>query len=412
MTPPVPRPLARIALVVALVLAGAAALVAPAGADPVAAAPPPPVADPRLSTALDGVAVSSPAYDRASRQYASDWSSQLEAQGRQSAASTLLAQLATQQAGLEADLQAAVARHDQAQARVIEIKASVQTMAVALFVQGGPDPSGLSVFDPAQGEQVQTAQALVETVSQGRLADLTTLQAVVASTHAQAGRDLAGLDDVSHRQQAATAELAQAGRQLASATAAVAHDQTQVADTRLTASVTGTDLSLVVLDAYWKAAAAMAVRQPTCQITWPVLAGIGRVESANGTFGGDQVSASGEEATPIIGIALDGTNGTQRIPATDGGALTGDPVYDHAVGPMQVLPSAWSRYGQDGNGDGKADPQNMYDAALTAAVMLCRYGPLNTDAGLSTTFFHYNPSQAYVTEVLGYTHAYAAALTI
>ena len=39
--------------------------------------------------------------------------------------------------------------------------------------------------------------------------------------------------------------------------------------------------------------------------------------------------------------------------------------------------------------------------------MLCRYGPLDTDAGLRTTFFHYNPSQAYVDEVLGYTHDYA-----
>jgi membrane-bound lytic murein transglycosylase B len=92
---------------------------------------------------------------------------------------------------------------------------------------------------------------------------------------------------------------------------------------------------------------------------------------------------------------------------TDGGALDGDATYDHAVGPMQLLPSAWRRYGRDGNGDGKEDPQNMYDAAAAAAVMLCRYGPLDTDAGLRTTFFHYNPSNAYVDEVLGYTHDYA-----
>ena len=46
--------------------------------------------------------------------------------------------------------------------------------------------------------------------------------------------------------------------------------------------------------------------------------------------------------------------------------------------------------------------------ALAAGVMLCRYGPLDTDAGLQTAFYHYNPSAAYVAEVLGYTHTYAA----
>ena len=107
----------------------------------------------------------------------------------------------------------------------------------------------------------------------------------------------------------------------------------------------------------------MAILQPACRLSWPALAGIGRVESGNGTFGGDSVGADGEEATPIIGIALDGTNGTQRITDTDGGALDHDPVYDRAVGPMQVLPSAWRRYGLDGNGDGQRDPQNLYDAA-------------------------------------------------
>jgi membrane-bound lytic murein transglycosylase B len=230
----------------------------------------------------------------------------------------------------------------------------------------------------------------------------------VAATHAQAGRDLTGLADVTRGQDVAQGQLSGAQRDQASAEAALVRDRTRVADARLTASVTGTDLSLVVLDAYWRAAVRLAALQPACRLSWPTLAGIGRVESGNGTFGGDEVGADGEEATPIIGIALDGTNGTQRITDTDGGALDHDTVYDRAVGPMQILPSAWRRYGLDGNGDGQRDPQNLYDAALTAGVMLCRYGPLDTDAGLSRTFFHYNPSNAYVAEVLGYTHAYQA----
>jgi membrane-bound lytic murein transglycosylase B len=400
-------------LVAALVLVGAMAApatgttpAAPTTAAAPAAEPPPPVTDPRLSAALDAVAVSSPAYDRAEHTYTGDWTRLGQAQARAAAASTQLTQLATQETNLSADLAAAVRRHGQAQAAVAQMQASVRTLAVALFVQGGPDPTDLSVLDPASSDQVQRSQVLIETVSQGRLATLRVNQAIVEATHARATLDLTGLADVNRRQAAAGAALAQAQRDQTSINAALGRDRTNVADTRLTAAVTGTDLSLVVLDAYWRAAATIATLQPACHLSWPALAGIGRVESGNGTFGGDSVGATGEEATPIIGIPLDGTNGTQLVGDTDHGALDHDTVYDRAVGPMQVLPSAWRRYGRDGNGDGQADPQNIDDAALAAAVMLCRYGALDTDAGLSTTFFHYNPSNAYVAEVLGYTHAY------
>ena len=215
---------------------------------------------------------------------------------------------------------------------------------------------------------------MVETAGSNQLVDLSVNQAIVSSTHAQAATDLTSLSDVGRRQGVAQGQRARALADQAAADAALARDRTQVADTRLTASVTGTDLSLVVLDAYWRAAAAMAISHPSCHLGWPVLAGIGHVESGNGTYGGDSVGAGGEEARPVIGIALDGTGGTQRITDTDGGALDHDPIYDRAVGPMQVLPSAWRRYGLDGNGDGARDPQNLYDAAATAAVMLCRYG--------------------------------------
>ncbi len=366
----------------------------------------PPVTDARLSGALDAVAVSSPAYERAQRSYTSDWHRRLDALARQAAATTALSQLAATQAGLTADLDVATRRHAQAQAEVVRIRASLRILAIALYVQGGPDPTGVSVLDPAQSDTAATARVLVETVGHGSIVALGQNQAVVTATHAQAIRDLTGLADVSRRRDETQGQLSRAVRDQGSAEAALARDRAQVADSRLTASVTGTDLSLVVLDAYWRAATRLATLQPACRLSWPTLAGIGRVESRNGTFGGDDVAASGEEATPIIGIPLDGTNGTQRITDTDGGALDHDATYDRAVGPMQILPSAWRHYGLDGNADGQRDPQNLYDAALTAAVMLCRYGPLDTDAGLQRTFFHYNPSAAYVAEVLGYTHAY------
>ncbi len=36
-----------------------------------------------------------------------------------------------------------------------------------------------------------------------------------------------------------------------------------------------------------------------------------------------------------------------------------------ADGPMQFLPSTWKAYAKDGNGDGKSNQQNIFDAALT-----------------------------------------------
>jgi membrane-bound lytic murein transglycosylase B len=359
-----------------------------------------------LSPALDAVPVSSPAYDQAQRSYASDWQRLLDAQRRAAQAQAQLATLEQTEARLVGDRNGAQRRHDKSEARVVSLRSSLQSLVVAEYMNGRGAPEG-SELDPAQATQIQTSQVMVDSIGRTRLADLTVNQSIVDQTGQQISSDDASLADVHARQSVASGQLATAQSDESSTNAALGRDRQAIADTRLTARVTGLDLTLVVLDAYWRASALLAVRQPACRISWPVLAGIGKVESGQGTFRGDSVTASGEEARPIIGIALDGTNHTQVVGDTDGGALDGDPVHDRAVGPMQVLPSAWRRYGLDGNGDGRVDPQNMYDAAATAAVMLCRYGALDTDAGLDQTFFHYNPSNAYVAEVLGFTHGYA-----
>jgi membrane-bound lytic murein transglycosylase B len=92
---------------------------------------------------------------------------------------------------------------------------------------------------------------------------------------------------------------------------------------------------------------------------------------------------------------------------TDGGAYDGDPVYDHAVGPMQFIPSTWRRWASDGNGDGRGDPNNIYDAALAAARYLCATGPMRTDDDMRRGFYSYNHSDAYVATVLNYAKGYA-----
>lgn len=80
--------------------------------------------------------------------------------------------------------------------------------------------------------------------------------------------------------------------------------------------------------------------------------------------------ALGIAATP----ALTGAGKTARVVDTDGGVLDGDTVWDHAVGPMQFLPSTWRAHAHDGNRDGVEDPNNIDDAALAPADYLCQAG--------------------------------------
>ncbi|TPG36133.1 hypothetical protein EAH80_08430 [Mycobacterium hodleri] len=81
------------------------------------------------------------------------------------------------------------------------------------------------------------------------------------------------------------------------------------------------------------------------------------------------------------------------------------------MGPMQFLPGTWARYASDGNGDGKADIQNIYDASLTAARYLCS-GNLNLRdrSQILSAILRYNNSMAYAQNVLGWAAAYATGV--
>lgn len=127
-----------------------------------------------------------------------------------------------------------------------------------------------------------------------------------------------------------------------------------------------------MLAAYRRAEQAVGASDPRCGLRWQLLAAIGKVES--GQARGGQVDAAGTTLRPILGPVLDG-NGFANISDTDGGAYDGDARYDRAVGPMQFIPSTWAAWGQDGNGDGKRDPGNVYDAALAAGRYLCSRHP-------------------------------------
>ena len=71
-----------------------------------------------------------------------------------------------------------------------------------------------------------------------------------------------------------------------------------------------------------------------------------------------------------------------------------------ALGPMQFMPATWAYSGVDGDGDGKADIMNPYDAVPAAALYLCRAGAANGTQGLYDAIFSYNHADWYVKEVL------------
>ncbi|MEV8126355.1 lytic murein transglycosylase [Streptomyces sp. NPDC085944] len=152
-----------------------------------------------------------------------------------------------------------------------------------------------------------------------------------------------------------------------------------------------------VLRAYRAAETAVGRTDPGCRLPWELLAAIGRVES--GQARGGAVDRNGTTLSRITGPPLNG-KGFALIRDTDGGAHDGDTVYDRAVGPMQFLPSTWARWGADGNGDGRADPNNVFDAALAAGHYLCAGDrDLDRAADLDRAILSYNNSRTYLETV-------------
>ncbi|CAL9415339.1 lytic murein transglycosylase [Streptomyces sp. enrichment culture] len=159
-----------------------------------------------------------------------------------------------------------------------------------------------------------------------------------------------------------------------------------------------------VLDAYKKAEAELRQSKPGCKLPWELLAAIGKVESGHAR--GGRVDADGTTIGKIIGPQLDG-NGFALIKDTDNGVHDGNSSYDSAVGPMQFIPSTWAWAARDGNGDGKEDPNNVYDAALAAGHYLCRNNWDLSDQGeLKSAILSYNNSQDYLTTVLSWLEHY------
>ena len=162
-------------------------------------------------------------------------------------------------------------------------------------------------------------------------------------------------------------------------------------------------------EAYRAASRAAPQVTDACVVDWTVIAGIAQVESRHGRIDGDhELTTGGDVVPPIRGRALDGSGGTQTIRDTDDGEFDGDAVWDRAMGPLQFIPTTWSELGRDGNADGDADPDNLFDAALTAVAHLClrEPGDYAQRHELRRALVAYNASGRYAEEVLGWVERY------
>ncbi len=163
----------------------------------------------------------------------------------------------------------------------------------------------------------------------------------------------------------------------------------------------------MALTAYRNAERMMSTLEPNCGISWNLLAGIGRIESSHAN--GGATDARGTAVRPIYGPSLDGTLPGNEVIVQS--SAPGRVSYARAMGPMQFLPGTWARYASDGDGDGTADPQNLYDATLAAARYLCSGGlNLRDQSQVLSSILRYNNSMPYAQNVLGWAAAYATGV--
>lgn len=170
-------------------------------------------------------------------------------------------------------------------------------------------------------------------------------------------------------------------------------------------TATSAGIPVTALTAY---ARASVLAPRACRIGWTTLAGVGWIESQHGTLGGRRLRRDGRSSRDILGPALDGTGEFAAVAATpDSARWHGNPTWDHAVGPMQFIPSTWRTWQADGDGDGVADPNDLDDAALAAARYLCQAGDLMASDTWSRAILSYNSSTDYLLDVYTAADTYA-----
>jgi membrane-bound lytic murein transglycosylase B len=366
--------------------------------------------DPRLDPSLAGVQVDGDGYRTALAAYRSAASHLADAEDR-------LAKVTAETDGLNGDRDRLTAEIDEARTRgdaaalaLEQHRASLRAVAVATYVQGRDTAADTLLGGAEEAATLARQDTMIDNVTERRAEQVRESKATIRETDGIVERDSGDLASVEDRLAEAVTIRDGSTSEVDGLRRSTAGARKSLADWRLAADIAGSDLPLVALDAYVKAAGRMAFERPECGLRWFGLAAIGKLESGHGTYGGSRLSADGQTSQPIVGIPLDGANGTAVVGDTDGGELDGDPNADRAVGPMQFIPGSWRSLGRDGNGDGRADPSNIYDASLAAADLLCRAAGsgLDTDGGLYRAALAYNNSADYASLVVRLANSYAA----
>ena len=164
------------------------------------------------------------------------------------------------------------------------------------------------------------------------------------------------------------------------------------------------------LAAYQRAAGVFDVAAPACRLEWTLLAAVGRVRSDHGERSGHRLTGKGTVRPALVGPAVR-TRGGTRVADTDRGVLDGDRRTDRHVGPLLLTPSQWSLVGVDADDDGTRDPNDLDDAALAAAVLLCAEpGNLRSPAGARTALRALDSDPGFARDVLAVAAGYRAAL--
>jgi membrane-bound lytic murein transglycosylase B len=169
------------------------------------------------------------------------------------------------------------------------------------------------------------------------------------------------------------------------------------------------DIPQTALQAYGYAELVLAQTTPACRLSWTTLAAIGKVESNHGSFNGSTLYPDGRALPAVVGPPLNGSNGNVRIPDSDLGDMDGDRVWDHAVGPMQFIPSTWRAYAVDADNDQVRDINDIDDASLAAGNYLCAGGrDLATPTGWWQAIASYNQPDSYRQRIFEAANTYGA----
>ncbi len=163
----------------------------------------------------------------------------------------------------------------------------------------------------------------------------------------------------------------------------------------------------VAVQAYGYAQLLIARSDPTCHLSWTTIAAIGKAETGHGQPAGTNLDHTGRSTPLLVGPPLDGTHGRALVRDTDAGAFDGDATYDRMLGALHLSPTLWRTYAADGDDDGIRDPNDIDDAAVAVATLLCAGADdLNRLSGWQTALARYRPGASYARTVFSVADQY------